>query len=109
MSSMLDPEMLENLSTAAERLGVTPPVLSNWKSRYPDFPAPVLTLGKNLIFDRSAIDAFCLRNDLPRKVMSHTIKTDWGALKLSFNEGTTTEQRNVLVEEVTDAYGLEDN
>lgn len=43
------------LSEFAERMGITRATLSNWRSRYDDFPAPALVCGSVQLFSRAAM------------------------------------------------------
>lgn len=49
---------LDDLATAsqlADEYGVSRSTMSNWSSRYPDFPAPLIAIGGCQVFSRAQV------------------------------------------------------
>lgn len=83
MNETSDVGPLVGLSEVAEMAGVARPVVSNWRTRDPRFPAPVAELRSGPVFDAEQIARYLKRK---KKQMAHVIAT----INLKGGVGKTT-------------------
>ncbi len=83
MNDMTTAGVLVGLSEVAEMAGVARPVVSNWRTRDPRFPAPVAELRSGPVFDAEQVARYLRRR---KKQMAYVIAT----INLKGGVGKTT-------------------